>query len=67
MHRALLRMPLTRAKDLQKRFIELQSLLVKYQTNGRTPSPKKTVKSPLTGDKPAQVCDIMNSMWQTDQ
>ena len=36
---------LTCREDLQSRFVELQALLVKYQLNGRTPSPRKPVKS----------------------
>ncbi|XP_022807223.1 uncharacterized protein LOC111344274 isoform X3 [Stylophora pistillata] len=36
---------------LQNRFLELQALLVKFQANGRTSSPRKTAKTPTTEDK----------------
>ena len=44
-------MSLTCCQDLQKRFLELQALLVKYQTNGKTPSPQKSMKSPVNEEK----------------
>ena len=52
---------LTCREDLQKRFVDLQALLVKYQSNGRTPSPRKPLKSVAYEQKEIhQVWDIQS-------
>ena len=52
---------LTCREDLQSRFVELQAVLVKYHLNGRTPSPRKPVKSVAYEQKEIhQVWDIQS-------
>ena len=57
-------MSLTHSQDLQKRFLELQALLGRYQANGKTP-PRKPVKSVTNEEKENhQVCEFFLALLE---
>lgn len=58
-------MSLTHSQDLQKRFLELQALLGRYQANGKTPSPQKPLKSATNEEKENhQVCEVSLALFE---